>query len=90
MWMSSDPVAVDRLLYDRINTMRRLEGFPEIDPLPKQLPFAASLGLGLHERSGIRIESVELKHPEVKMPKEGREPPKFEQVPDWLKRMTPW
>jgi hypothetical protein len=90
MWMSSDPVAVDRLLYDRINTMRRLEGFPEIDPLPKQLPFAASLGLGLHERSSIRIESVELKHPEVKMPKEGREPPKFEQVPDWLKRMTPW
>lgn len=90
LWMSSDPVALDRLLYDRINTMRRLEGFPEIDPLPQQLTFAASLGLGLHERSRIRIEPVEIKHPEVNMPQQSREPPKFEQAPEWLKKMTPW
>jgi hypothetical protein len=90
IWMSSDPVAVDRLLYDRINTMRRLEGFPEITPLPKQFPFAASLGLGLHERSRIRIESIEIKHPALKIPVERRQPPKFEQAPDWLKRMVPW
>jgi len=90
LWMSSDPVALDRLLYDRINTMRRLEGFPEIDPLPRQLPFATSLGLGVHERSRIRIESLQLDHPEVKRPEGQREPPKFEQTPDWLKKITPW
>lgn len=90
LWMSSDPVALDRLLYDRINTMRRLEGFPEINPLPKQLPFAASLGLGVHERSRIRIEKLELAHPETSRPTDNREPPKFEQAPDWLKRLTPW
>jgi uncharacterized Fe-S center protein len=56
--MSGDPVALDRLLYDRINQARVLEGFPEIKPLPRQLPFAASLGLGYFERSKIEIESV--------------------------------
>ncbi len=90
LWMSSDPVALDRLLYDRMNTMRRLHGFPEIDPLPKQLPFAASLGLGVHERSRIRIEPVELEHPEVERPSLPREPPTFEQTPQWLQRVTPW
>lgn len=90
LWMSSDPVALDRLLFDRINTMRRLEGFPEIDPLPRQLPFATSLGLGVHQRSRIRVETLELKHPAIKEDEAPREPPKFEQTPDWLKRITPW
>lgn len=90
LWMSSDPVALDRLLYDRINTLRRLEGFPEIDPMPRQLPFAASLGLGEFERSKIRIEPVWLKHPDVKMPTEDRPVPTYEQPPRWLRRITPW
>jgi hypothetical protein len=60
LWMSSDPVALDRLLYDRMNAMRLLEGFPEIAPLPRQLPFAASLGLGEFEPERIRIQGVEL------------------------------
>lgn len=89
LWMSSDPVALDRLLYDRINTMRRLEGFPEIDPLPRQLPFATSLGLGVHERSRIRIKSLQLDHPEL-APEVPRERPKFEQAPEWLKKIKPW
>lgn len=91
LWMSSDPVALDRLLFDRINAMRRLEGFPEIDPLPRQLPFAASLGLGVHERSQIRIEPLDLNHPQPD-PRvtEPREPPKFEEQPNWLKKLTPW
>lgn len=58
LWMSSDPVALDRLLFDRFNMMRRLEGFPEIDPLPRQLPFASSLGLGVFEQSQIEVEEV--------------------------------
>ncbi|MGC6424201.1 MAG: DUF362 domain-containing protein [Lentimonas sp.] len=59
LWMSGDPVALDRLLYDYFNARRLLEGFPEIDPLPRQLPFAASLGLGVFEKSRIRMESVQ-------------------------------
>lgn len=90
LWMSSDPVALDRLLFDRINNARRLEGFPEIDPLPRQLPFAASLGLGVHERSQIRIEPVTLEYPEPPRNEEPREPPRFEEPPGWLKRITPW
>lgn len=59
LWMSSDPVALDRLLFDRINALRRNNGFPEIEPLPRQLPFAASLGLGVFEESRIRTWKIE-------------------------------
>lgn len=58
LWLSSDPVALDRLLYDRINRARRFNGFPEISPLPPQLLFAASLGLGVYQQSQIRIQVV--------------------------------
>lgn len=61
--MSSDPVALDRILYDRINADRLLHGFPEILPLPRQMPFAASLGLGEFEPSRIQIEKIKV--PEV-------------------------
>ena len=56
--MSSDPVALDRLLYDAINARRRQAGFPEIIPMPQQLPFAASLGLGVFEREAIELRRV--------------------------------
>jgi len=59
LWLSGDPVALDRLLFDKINVQRRLNGFPEIGPLPRQLPFAASLNLGVFDRDRIRVESVE-------------------------------
>ena len=59
--MSTDPVALDRLLYDAINEQRRLAGFPEISSIPRQLPFAASLGLGVYERSAIEQREVKLK-----------------------------
>ena len=58
LWMSTDPVAIDRLLYDRINAQRRNNGFPEIEPLPKQLPFAASLGLGVFEENRIHVKRI--------------------------------
>lgn len=59
LWLSSDPVALDRLLYDRMNKKRVLEGFPMISPLPRQLTFAASLGLGVYDPTQIRIEVIE-------------------------------
>jgi hypothetical protein len=60
LWMSADPVALDRLLLERLNNARRHEGFPEIEPLPAQLPFAESLGLGTSLLSEIRVEKVTL------------------------------
>ncbi|MEM7790182.1 MAG: DUF362 domain-containing protein [Verrucomicrobiota bacterium] len=59
LWMSSDPVALDRLIYDKMNELRLLEGFPDISPMPRQLPFAARLGLGTFDRDRIRIERIE-------------------------------
>ena len=56
--MSSDPVALDRVLLRRINDLRRIEGFPEIDPLPQQFPFAASLQLGVFHTHAIQIRKV--------------------------------
>jgi hypothetical protein len=56
--LSADPVAMDRLLYDAINDRRRLAGFPEILPIPQQLPFAASLGLGVFDRQAIELRRV--------------------------------
>jgi hypothetical protein len=58
LWMSSDPVALDRLLFERMNAIRLLEGFPEIEPLPQQLPFAASLGLGVFEPAQIQMRRL--------------------------------
>lgn len=95
LWVSSDPVALDRLLYDRMNAMRVLEGFPEIQPMPRQLSFAASLGLGEYERERIRIQAVELPAggARVRERSEARRalspdlPPRRE---SWLERVTPW
>ena len=93
LWMSSDPVALDRLIYDRMNAMRLLEGFPEIQPLPKQLPFAASLGLGEYERDRIRIEKIPLKGVVRVKPKPVEEPlavPEQEPEGSWLRWVKPW
>ncbi len=94
LWMSSDPVALDRLLYDRINAMRLLEGFPEIQPLPKQMPFAASLGLGEFEPHRIRVEKIPLPAGVVRVqPKVEKKPlvvPEQDSKGSWLRWVKPW
>lgn len=94
LWMSSDPVALDRLLYDRMNAMRVLEGFPEIQPVPRQLPFAASLGLGVSERDGIRMRTVSLPEEGVRTrPRPAVSAPSAPDAPErrsWLRRISPW
>lgn len=60
LWLSSDPVALDRLLYDRMNKTRVLEGFPMITPMPRQFTFVASLGLGTFDPAQIQIEVINL------------------------------
>ena len=81
--MSSDPVAIDRSILERINVMRRIEGFPEIYPVPQQLPFAASLGLGVLDLSRIKFLPVLLEH-------EGQPRPRDNAAPPWLEKITPW
>jgi hypothetical protein len=58
LWLSSDPVAMDRLMVDRFNFTRRLHGFPELTPIPSFIPFAASLGLGEDDVAAIEIVPV--------------------------------
>lgn len=93
LWMSSDPVALDRLLYDRINAMRLLEGFPEIEPIPRQLPFAASLQLGEFDRDRIQVQVVALPDGGVRVRSEPVNVAPLVEQPEgksWLRRMRSW
>lgn len=58
LWIGSDALAIDRLLLERINRQRVLEGFPQLRPLPRQFPFAASLGLGVYNLEAIEIRTI--------------------------------
>jgi hypothetical protein len=91
LWMSSDPVALDRLLYDRMNAMRVLEGFPEIESLPQQFPFAASLGLGVFEPDQIQIQKISLPESGVRVRLPTPEPtpvlPAPQEEKSWFRRI---
>lgn len=58
LWLSADPVALDRLLVERINRARQQEGFPALQPIPLQLRYAASLGLGRDALDAISVLDV--------------------------------
>ncbi len=94
LWMSRDPVALDRMLYDRINVRRVLEGFSEIEPLPRQLPFAASLGLGELDPDRIRVQPVPLPESGVSVRPPpvapAPEPVELPEEKSWLRRVAPW
>jgi hypothetical protein len=93
LWMSSDPVALDRLLYDRINAIRLLEGFPEIEPIPRQLPFAASLQLGEFDRDRIQVQLVALPDGGVRVRSKSANDAPLVEEPEgksWLRRMRSW
>lgn len=58
LWMSLDPVALDRLLIDLINRKRRENGFKEI-PMPNlQLLYASKIGLGEDSLESIVIKNI--------------------------------
>ena len=42
LWLSADPVALDRLLVERINQARQRDGFPVLQAIPLQLSYAAA------------------------------------------------
>mgnify|MGYP001174849205 CR=1 FL=1 len=53
LWMSDDPVALDRMLLALINRERRENGFEEISQPNLQLDYAAKIGLGTNDLSAI-------------------------------------
>ncbi len=58
LWMSTDPVAMDRLLVDLINLERRENGFEEV-PMPNlQLSYASEIGLGEDSIDAISLKSI--------------------------------
>lgn len=58
LWMSSDPVALDRLLLDLINRERRKNGFNELSMPNLQLSYASKIGLGEDVIESIEIKSI--------------------------------
>ena len=58
LWMSSDPVALDRLLVDLINQERRENGFDELPSPNLQLSYASKIGLGEDSIDSIVIKNI--------------------------------
>ncbi|MGF1483803.1 MAG: DUF362 domain-containing protein [Opitutales bacterium] len=59
LWLSSNPVLMDYLMYLRINRHRENRGLPLIQPVPPMLAYCRSLGIGderLDETKRIRLE----------------------------------
>lgn len=62
LWMSSDPVALDRLLVDLINRERRENGFNELPTPYLQLSYASEIGLGEDSIESIAIQKINHEH----------------------------
>ena len=58
MWLSADPVALDRLLVERINQARQQDGFPALQAPPIATGYAASLGVGRASLDAISLVDV--------------------------------
>lgn len=58
LWLSADPVALDRLLVERINQARQRDGFPVLQAIPLQLSYAASLGVGRASLDAISLMDI--------------------------------
>ncbi len=55
VWLSTDPVALDTLMMERINKLRKNSGFPVVDEEIRTLEFAEQLGVGLGHAAAKRI-----------------------------------
>lgn len=58
LWMSDDPVALDRMLMALINQERRENGFEEIAQPNLQLDYASTIGLGTQDRAAIEKRTL--------------------------------
>jgi len=59
LWLSTDPVLMDSLMRDRINELRKRNGFEPISEEIRTLEFAETLGVGSTKTKNARIVDVE-------------------------------
>jgi hypothetical protein len=58
LWLSTDPVALDSLMLDRINQARKENGFMPISDEIRTIDFAEQLGVGSQKKISSRIVHV--------------------------------
>jgi hypothetical protein len=58
LWLSTDPVALDSLMLDRINQARKENGFKDISDEIRTIDFAEQLGVGSQKKINARIVHV--------------------------------
>ena len=54
LWMSADPVLIDALMLDRINKLRRRDGFEGVSEDIRLLEYAQQLGVGSNDINHVR------------------------------------
>jgi hypothetical protein len=59
LWLSNDPVMLDALARDRINALRKKDGFEPVDEDIRTLEFAETLGVGSTRTKTAKIIPVE-------------------------------
>ena len=59
VWLSNDPVMMDALMRDRINSHRKQSGFENVDEEIRTLEFAETLGVGSTKTKAVRIIRVD-------------------------------
>jgi len=59
VWLSTDPVMMDALARDKMNVLRKKEGFEVIDEEIRTLEFAETLGVGSTKTQSAKIVRVE-------------------------------
>ncbi len=58
LWLSTDPVAMDAMMRDRIDRHRKMEGFEPISEEIRTLEFAETLGVGSTNTKQVKIVNV--------------------------------
>ncbi len=58
LWLSTDPVALDAMMLERMNDLRKKSGFPVVDEEIRTIDFAEQLGVGLGRAASTRIKKL--------------------------------
>lgn len=61
LWMSANPVALDYLMYQRMNRHRVFEGLPPIAPRPLIFDYSEAIGLGSWKPDALIYKPIPLK-----------------------------
>lgn len=59
VWLSNDPVMLDALIRDRMNGLRRKQGFEPVDEEIRTLEFAETLGVGSTKTKQVRMIPID-------------------------------